>query len=211
MLYKHSANTSKYKKEKGCNSIIINVKYYIFKSTLDMSEFQSSDRPSPNLVEENKFEVDKITGEHEAGEKRKIPLLSELLNQIQKQSTRQAKIEKTLASLDKSMIQIRDNLEKPGDHMEQHHQQLQQHQVLEESIKQIQSQLSDLQKQLTMIDSSISNIVTNHTTTILRVEIRKKVRKISRIRRVKKVRRRSSVTRNKRDTRVKTKIKKKNC
>ena len=145
--------------------IIINVKYYIFKSTLDMSEFQSSDRPSPNLVEENKFEVDKITGEHEAGETEKNTPSSEILNQIQKQSTRQAKIEKTLASLDKSVIQIRDNLEKPGDQMEQHHQQLQQHQVLEESIKQIQSQLSDLQKQLTMIDSSISNIVTNHTTT----------------------------------------------
>ena len=144
--------------------IIINVKYYIFKSTLDMSEFQSSDRDSPDLVEENKFEVDKITGEHEAGEE-KNTASSEILNQIQKQSTRQAKIEKTLASLDKSVIQIRDNLEKPGDQMEQHHQQLQQHQVLEESIKQIQSQLSDLQKQLTMIDSSISNIVTNHTTT----------------------------------------------
>lgn len=165
MLYKHSANTSKYKKEKGCNSIIINVKYYIFKSTLDISEFQSSDRHSPDLVEENKFETDKITGEHDADEtEQNIASSSELLNQIQKQSTRQAKIEKTLAPLDKSMIQIRDNLEKPGDQMEQHHQQLQQHQVLEESIKQIQSQLSDLQKQLTMIDSSISNIVTNHTT-----------------------------------------------
>ena len=164
-MYKHSANTSKYKKEKGCNSIIINVKYYIFKSTLDISEFQSSDRHSPDLVEENKFETDKITGEHDADEtEQNFASSSELLNQIQKQSTRQAKIEKTLAPLDKSMIQIRDNLEKPGDQMEQHHQQLQQHQVLEESIKQIQSQLSDLQKQLTMIDSSISNIVTNHPT-----------------------------------------------
>lgn len=162
-MYKHSANTRKYKKEKGCNYIIINVKYYIFKSTLDMSEFQTSDIPSPDLVEEDKFETDEITGEPAADETgKKTASSSEILNQIRKQSTRQAKIEKTLVSLDKSMIQIIDNLEKPGDQMEQNHQLLQQHQVLEESIKQIQSQFSDLQKQLTMIDRSISNIVTNH-------------------------------------------------
>jgi hypothetical protein len=77
-----------------------------------MPEFQSSDRPSPDLIEEDKFETDKITREHTADETGKnIASSNKLLSQIQKQSKRQAKIEKTLASLDRSIIQIRDNLE----------------------------------------------------------------------------------------------------
>jgi predicted RNase H-like nuclease (RuvC/YqgF family) len=132
-----------------------------------MSEFQSSHKPVPDVIEEDKLETDKVTEYHALEETGKNTYSSsEILSQIQKQSTGQEKIEKTLASLDKSINQIRKDLEIPGNQLEQHHQLLQQHQVLDESIKQIQSQLSDLKRQMTMIDRSISNMVTSHTTSI---------------------------------------------
>ena len=78
--------------------------------------------------------------------------LNKILKQIEKQTERQVKIEKTLSLLDNSVKQIIRDLGNLDNQTQQ--------QQLGDSIKQIQSQTSGLQKKMINVERSIGNIVT---------------------------------------------------
>jgi septal ring factor EnvC (AmiA/AmiB activator) len=120
-----------------------------------MLEFRSSEELEPGLAVSNEklgTGERRAKGENAAMENENV--LNKILKQIEKQTERQVKIEKTVSLLDNSVKQIIQDLGNLDNQTQQQHQQL------GDSIKQIQSQTSELQKKTTNVERSIGSIIT---------------------------------------------------
>jgi hypothetical protein len=120
-----------------------------------MLEFRSSEGLESGLTVSNeKLGTEERRAKAESTAIENENALNKILKQIEKQTERQVKIEKTLSLLDNSVKQV---IQELGD---LDNQTRQQHQQLGDSIKQIQSQTSELQKKMTNVERSIGNIIT---------------------------------------------------